>query len=274
LFFKKGRGIIKEVQSEYWKIWIAEKDFKTCVACRILDGKIFGIDLLFPEPPLHPNCRCRTEIMQAILKKDADYHIDAIIAAGRNVYNNAAGKLPDAPWRIWYEADTVNIDGNVGAERILYSSDGLVFITRDDYKSFIEVGRSADVMDYRPGEYTGDWNSLTQHEKKVAEDLIWQGKTVESIPRDPNDPTPDFYVDGVKTEVKNLENANTNTGMKRVQEGFDKQGAETVIIDARNSGLTEAQAYEILARAAGTYPEKTIPGKVEIWLDCQIVNYP
>ena len=116
MFFIKGCDIIKKVysSSEIWKEWVAEKDFKTCAVCKILDGKIYGInEPVFPEPPLHPNCRCRIEIIQAIggnNGNDADYYIDTIIASGRTVYNNADGKLPNAPGRIWYEADTANID--------------------------------------------------------------------------------------------------------------------------------------------------------------------
>jgi len=104
--------------------------------------------------------------------------------------------------------------------------------------------------------------------------LVVQGKTVERIPTDKNDKNPDFKVDGVKTELKQLQNPNTNTGMGRIKDGF-KQNAETVIVDARGSGLTRQQALEIIARARGTYPDGTLPGKVEIWIDGgEIVTYP
>lgn len=49
----------------------------------------------------------------------------------------------------------------------------------------------------------------------------------------------------------------------RIQNGF-KQGAETVIIDARNTGLTLGQANTIMERAAGKYGG-TLLGHVEIW---------
>ena len=127
-------------ESENWKEWVAVKDFRTCVTCKRLGGKIYGInEIVFPEPQLHPNCRCKIETMRAILGKDANYYINIIITSGRDIYDDIDGKLPDAPERIWYEADTSNIDGNKGAERILYSSDGLVFVTEDDYKTFVEV---------------------------------------------------------------------------------------------------------------------------------------
>ncbi|MEO3943956.1 RHS repeat-associated core domain-containing protein [Gorillibacterium sp. CAU 1737] len=125
------------------------------------------------------------------------------------------------------------------------------------------------------GKITGSLNGLTEAEKKVVNDLTASGKNVEIIPKDPNSKvkTPDFKVDGVKTELKTLENPNVNTGITRIQKGL-KQGAETVIIDARDSGLTTNQAREIITRASGTYPNKTIPGKVEIWTNEGIITYP
>jgi len=55
-----------------------------------------------------------------------------------------------------------------------------------------------------------------------------------------------------------------NTVVTRIQDRF-QQGAETVIIDARNSGLTVEQALEATGRATGTYSDKILPGNVEIW---------
>lgn len=49
----------------------------------------------------------------------------------------------------------------------------------------------------------------------------------------------------------------------RIQEGFE-QGAEMVILDARQANLSVEQAKEILTHAAGKYPDKKLPGKVEI----------
>jgi hypothetical protein len=118
-------------------------------------------------------------------------------------------------------------------------------------------------------------DKISKDEKRVVDDLVGQGKTVERIPRDPQsiDKSSDFKIDGVITELKTLENANTNTGMKRIQKGFS-QGAETVIIDARGSGLTSSQAGEMINRVKGKYPNGQIPGKVEIWIDGQVITYP
>lgn len=54
-------------------------------------------------------------------------------------YIFAHGTLPDASGRKWYEADANYTAGPRGAERILYSSDGLVYYTSDHYQTFTEM---------------------------------------------------------------------------------------------------------------------------------------
>ena len=49
----------------------------------------------------------------------------------------------------------------------------------------------------------------------------------------------------------------------RIQDGF-KQGAQSVIIDARKTGITTEQAATIIDRASGVYGGE-LPGTVEIW---------
>ena len=60
-------------------------------------------------------------------------------AIGGSVYYNRNGHLPSASGRVWYEADINYSGGFRGAERILYSNDGLIFVTYDHYESFAEV---------------------------------------------------------------------------------------------------------------------------------------
>jgi hypothetical protein len=141
-------------------------------------------------------------------------------------------------------------------------------ITYDTYRFYVERAKIQGL-----GKITGHIEGLKPAERLVVRELSVKGKNVEIIPKDPKsiDKTPDFFVNGVKTELKTLYNANTTTGAGRVQQGF-KQGAETVIIDARSSGLTAQQAQEIINRAAGTYPNKTLPGKVEIWINGQVIT--
>jgi len=57
--------------------------------------------------------------------------------------------------------------------------------------------------------------------------------------------TPDFIINGVKTELKTLNGTSLNTPVTRITDAF-KQGADAVIIDARNVGITAEQANQIL----------------------------
>lgn len=54
-------------------------------------------------------------------------------------YFNKNGHLPTKKNRIWYEADINYISGKRNSERILFSNDGLIFVTYDHYKTFVEV---------------------------------------------------------------------------------------------------------------------------------------
>jgi ribonuclease len=54
---------------------------------------------------------------------------------GGSIFTNAQRLLPLARGRIWYEADFDYSCGGRNAKRILYSSDGLVYITTDHYKT-------------------------------------------------------------------------------------------------------------------------------------------
>lgn len=54
------------------------------------------------------------------------------------IYNNES-KLPSAYGRTWYEAD-INYEGGArNRQRILYSSDGLIFVSYDHYQTFYEI---------------------------------------------------------------------------------------------------------------------------------------
>lgn len=57
-------------------------------------------------------------------------------AIGGDVFTNREGQLPEKQGRKWYEAD-LNYDcGRRNADRLLFSNDGLVFVTHDHYKTF------------------------------------------------------------------------------------------------------------------------------------------
>ena len=59
---------------------------------------------------------------------------------GGDKYKNRDGRLPDAPGRVWYEADFDYTGGYRNDCRLLYSNDGLIFVTYDHYLTFYEIG--------------------------------------------------------------------------------------------------------------------------------------
>jgi hypothetical protein len=65
------------------------------------------------------------------------------VAQGRVIggdrFQNREGRLPDAQGRRWFEADLDFACGRRGAKRLVYSSDGLIYLTVDHYESFVEV---------------------------------------------------------------------------------------------------------------------------------------
>ena len=50
-------------------------------------------------------------------------------------------KFSQKQGRIWREAEFNFVDGHRNNKRILYSNDGLVFITEDHYQTFYEITR-------------------------------------------------------------------------------------------------------------------------------------
>ena len=165
-------------ESKNYKNWIAVLDPKTCFECRSRHGRIWLIEETpDKEPPLHPNCRCTIRKMVTVKagtatingtdgadwmlkyqKKLPDYYIDKsgavkqgwkpgkwpsnfipnqMITAG--VYKNRNEHLPKATGRIWYEADINYKSGKRNTQRILWSNDGLIFVTYDHYGTFFEI---------------------------------------------------------------------------------------------------------------------------------------
>lgn len=158
--------------------WITESDLKACVNCRNKHGKIYSANDTHPrEPLIHPYCRCKITKMAAVAAGSAtkdgqngadwwikiksvlpDYYITQRELGGlgwewgkapskfapskmatMGVYYNSNGHLPQAPGRVWQEADINYYSGRRNAHRLLWSNDGLVFVTYDHYGTFIEV---------------------------------------------------------------------------------------------------------------------------------------
>lgn len=60
-------------------------------------------------------------------------------AIGGDRFSNREKVLPEKQGRHWFEAD-VNYDcGRRGSDRMLYSSDGLIYVTKDHYRNVEQV---------------------------------------------------------------------------------------------------------------------------------------
>ena len=175
----KGRRLSPRLgRSKKYKHWVSEDDLIRCLECEKMQGKIWYIDEE-PEikPELHPNCRCHIEPMETIQAGTAT--IDGFSGAdwavkysgmlpgfylkkqeassfgwkagkspsnfipgkmiGGDVYCNNNNHLPYSFGRIWYEADINYISGKRDGQRIVWSNDGLVFVTYDHYMTFYEI---------------------------------------------------------------------------------------------------------------------------------------
>jgi ribonuclease T1 len=60
-------------------------------------------------------------------------------AIGGDRFGNRERRLPVADGRAWYEADLDFACGRRGARRLLWSSDGLIYVTTDHYQTFRRV---------------------------------------------------------------------------------------------------------------------------------------
>ena len=58
---------------------------------------------------------------------------------GGDRFFNREGRLPDGDGRVWFEADLDFSCGRRGAKRLVFSNDGLIWVTVDHYESFTEV---------------------------------------------------------------------------------------------------------------------------------------
>lgn len=58
---------------------------------------------------------------------------------GGDRFGNREGLLPGASDRQYYECDVNYTGGFRGPERLVYSDDGLIFYTKDHYKTFVQL---------------------------------------------------------------------------------------------------------------------------------------
>lgn len=165
--------------SENWKFWYAILDIRTCGICRKNYGKIYEMDEpVYPPLPIHPNDRCCILPLPALQAGEAtdngtdgadwhlacygelpDYYVTiadakqngwvpklgnlAEVLPGKmimgGIYENKDGHLPSTPGRVWYEADINYTEGRRGKGRVVFSNDGLIFVTYNHYETFCEI---------------------------------------------------------------------------------------------------------------------------------------
>ena len=65
---------------------------------------------------------------------------------GGDRFGNREGLLPKAEGRVWYEADINYKSGARNADRIVFSNDGLIYMTTDHYKSFTDITKEDSVI--------------------------------------------------------------------------------------------------------------------------------
>ena len=152
---------------------------KRCIRCKKSHGQIYEIDEeVEPAPPTHERCRCVIAVLEAIIAgkatnngmNGADLWLKEFgklppsyisesealglgwknwlgnlssVAPGKmmtkGVYKNRDGHLPASEGRVWYEADINYTCGFRGNSRILFSNDGLIFVTYDHDHTFSEI---------------------------------------------------------------------------------------------------------------------------------------
>ena len=166
------------MKSKNYKYWKSVFDIKRCLECEELHGKIYGIyEVPIPKQPLHFRCRCKIEILEALRagtatekkldgadwwlkytgilpeyyisqedlektgwqrgKKPSKFMPERMLFGGE--YENSDGHLPQKIGRRWFEADLDYKSGKRNSKRIVWSNDGLIFVTYDHYKTFIEI---------------------------------------------------------------------------------------------------------------------------------------
>ena len=92
---------------------------------------------------------------------------------GGDRFGNYEGLLPEAKGRKWTECD-IDFDGSFrGAERIVFSNDGLIYYTGDHYESFEEIEVVWSDTEDAESSAAGEEKSQTEYDSKYeSSDLI------------------------------------------------------------------------------------------------------
>ena len=98
-------------------------------------------DYLFEHGELPENFITKEEAQELGWDSSRNYLSD--VAPGKSIggdrFGNYEGRLPKAKGRKFFECDANYTGGKRGAERIVYSSDGRIWYTKDHYETFEEL---------------------------------------------------------------------------------------------------------------------------------------
>ncbi len=167
--------------SENWRNHESKWLLTTCDVCKDVHGKIYELDVKEKEYIKHPFCQCKTPTMRTksagtatqkgtdgadfylkylkilppyyITKDDAKrdgwqsiFEFVSDSSPGKMIggddFYNTKRKLPESIGRTWKEADLDYTQGKRNAKRILWSNDGLMFVSYDHYQTFYEITES------------------------------------------------------------------------------------------------------------------------------------
>lgn len=116
------------------------QQFARQIGLRDSDGFVETVSSLRTTGRLPPRYLTKNEAERRGWRPGADLCRSARGASiGGDRFGNREGLLPSAPRRSWREADLDFFCGERGAKRLLWSSDGLYFVTVDHYRSFRPV---------------------------------------------------------------------------------------------------------------------------------------
>ena len=122
-----GRPLVTRAQVEEWESYTAWQE----VAAYLLR---------YHELPINYITLEEAKELGFVSKRDNMGEAAPEFAIGGGVFANREGLLPAAEGRVWHECDVdMKADGKRGTHRLVYSNDGLVYLTRDKYKSFTQV---------------------------------------------------------------------------------------------------------------------------------------
>ena len=164
-------------QSTRWKEYKLGMTRTHCLYCMSRENKIYEYND-GPELPEHDGCACYLQALRTLYagtatklgENGADYYLKYFghlpnyyitkeqakllgwvswkgnldkVAPGKmiggNVFKNKEQKLPGKVGRIWYECDIDYQGGYRNNYRIIYSNDGLIFMTDRHYNGFVEI---------------------------------------------------------------------------------------------------------------------------------------